>query len=291
MNKLLPLVFAIGTQGGCAQAESRESVAPQLTLRASVSHTLAEPAIVVGISGTAADSLLMWGGAGSRLRMLRGQSLTELKASLPPIAGAILRSKIHIVDVITENGWRYRLDIEGQLLDSVFLTKGETIIAAAASDSLWFIVSSDGTLVRASVYDGATSSRRRSRVLPHARWHAYVYGEQVVLTRVSYPFNVLIMDPSLSSLAGPRREELPDEMFRYWISLPAVPLNNRYVQVIANPKTNERLIVTFDSSGKIIGEKRMVAPFGIIYGVGDAKLIGVRRLNKVELVVFQASVQ
>ena len=144
----------------------------------------------------------------------------------------------------------------------------------------------DSVIVRIPV----ATPLRFARVVDYA---ASAVRESVLLTEIAFPFRTLqidrtngirlLADPAAQLTTRERREVL-----RGWESLKIVPLDRGYVQILADPRSDRRLILVLDALGQIARRVELDVAMGVLDADPHTRmLLAVRNVGRRELVYYR----
>lgn len=126
------------------------------------------------------------------------------------------------------------------------------------------------------------------------RFHLTSVGCDVIVTRVLPPFEssrltpegdrALIAQPEMSTM-----EKVQSGYFRGWVSLPLIPLDKGYIQVLANLRSDQRLLIRYGIDGEQRATRELDAPVGLLGSLVSQRLIvGIRDLgSRTEAVMYR----
>lgn len=73
-----------------------------------------------------------------------------------------------------------------------------------------------------------------------------------------------------------------------WIAMPLVPLDHGLIQVLANTRTHDRVVLRYDSAGVVAAHQRIESPLGLLRHLPDgAQILGVRGVGAGEVVLYE----
>ena len=206
-------------------------------------------------------------------------------------------SIVELVDARHRSVLRFNLSRERVLGEQFFDTDLAAVESAAFVAGTWFLggrtvrsefrlveVAADGTthVVGVPLWNGPTA-------LPTA----YVAGHNsdLIVTGLSSPFKAILLDPA----GDLKRTITPADCLtsqdrltvRDWISLPVLPVEPGYLQVLSDLKSDERMLVVYDESGNPIRTTRINVPLGL-FAVSQTQhlLYGLIAVGSEELIVY-----
>lgn len=125
------------------------------------------------------------------------------------------------------------------------------------------------------------------------QYHVRVYPGEYILTAIHPPFSsyrVPRQEGRVSQFHPGRasKRNLDRGDFQNWMSLPTLQLGRFYVQVLADLRSDSRLLVRYDAAGVEQSVRVIEAPFGLQLSSPDSTAVGSRDLGShVELVRYQ----
>jgi len=261
------------------------------------SHQLPDSFALVGIAGTL-NRLLYWSNSQKYL-LERGESgafrVIRTASSAPPLAARGLGEEGLVEFVVLDSSQPRTLQVSSDTVRTLALPRGRVSSARFIRDS-WFFAATDST--EHVVYKLNHGSLRRFFSRPNTGPRGvpgFVLGEWdhgPLISLVSAPFaNYLINDRGVVE-----REFVPKVSFESTgrpssvsiVSLSTLRLDSGYLQIIANPRSFARTLVTYDDHGAMRKSIQIEAPLGFISSFPARKtLLALRELGHQEIVAYQ----
>jgi hypothetical protein len=264
------------------------------------------------------EGIVAWSRSTPRL-LLAGEGRMAI-VEYPSIYGALATRFVdsnRLIEVLDpSNGRLVRMDTTGAISGESFLgpfTDSLVLVAATPIGASWGVAGRDrhgnihlyikepghpathvGTLRRSdyaqtlpdsgaplNVYlRGTTSS---GRLLATLQWFPF----QVSLFPVDHA-RLLNFAPGLLSVLPNVARSIDSLNHRALISLPAVSLDQGYLQTIADLKSDSRVLVRYDERGKVVAQVHLAIPLGILQSLPTKReLLAVRTSGGSELVLYE----
>lgn len=106
-----------------------------------------------------------------------------------------------------------------------------------------------------------------------------------------WPFRWILQDTSGVIQGGSSAREAvpaPGENFATWVGLRVVALDRGFIQTLADPRSDSRAILLYDSAGHFIRQTRLGLSFGVLAAEPAQKqLVALRTTDRVDLVIYQ----
>jgi hypothetical protein len=100
--------------------------------------------------------------------------------------------------------------------------------------------------------------------------------------------SVIRMQPLPSAVASLVAETDGAAVEPYMISLPGLRLSNGYLQVLSDLRSDMRVIVTYDTDGRVVRSRRIDAPIGFVLSTPHVnRLVAVRAIGAPEIVLYR----
>jgi hypothetical protein len=155
---------------------------------------------------------------------------------------------------------------------------------------LWDFTSQSGTLVLIDHSGHATWSINITWVAQQPRSRGQVVqlvsaGDRVTATALGYPFETAFVECSGSVRKldnGP-----PFSPNDSWIALGTVPIPGGFVTTYSDLASNYRRLRRRDEHGRFVQETVLEVPLGLVGSVGPNSIIGVRRTDLLEVVIYE----
>jgi len=79
-----------------------------------------------------------------------------------------------------------------------------------------------------------------------------------------------------------------DTTFVEWVGLPVVPLDRGFLQTLADPRSDRRILVLFGKHGQVLRQTGFGVPFGILAALPERRLLlALRRTDLTEIVTYR----
>jgi len=183
------------------------------------------------------------------------------------------------------------IDLNGEMISAVRTEAGWVIgsqtpeeaprISGISSQGgiRWEIVS-DGTVGNPTNVPTASLSRGKDgALLTSIRW-PFSWAASDDLGKLGVQRGPVALSPEAPSDPLP---ELSD-----WGSLPVLPLDNGYLQVLADPASDRRLLILYGPSGRVLRFTEVDVPMGLISSLPEESLlVGLRSTDVIQIVVYR----
>lgn len=171
------------------------------------------------------------------------------------------------------------------------------VVAAARSGTGWVLATEDESQVQGYVgidaggselWTVAGDSGRAAATNPSM---ASMTGSTsgIVCSSMAWPFKTSLITNSgeVTPLLQPDSALLA-EADTGWIGLAAIPILHGFVQTLADPRSDRRVIILFDSNGHILSLSRVETALGLVAAAPSGRvLIALRRTDYDELVTYE----
>lgn len=180
----------------------------------------------------------------------------------------------------------------------------DSLIGAAHVGGQWLLAEREaGQLYVRAVGSNTRTAVRAGSSLAIA-WNGVVHVSQaaqgILVTQRQWPFTwvVLQQDGSVSVTSGPFETRLDaesteaprplaDPAFRSWLSLPTLDIGEGFVQTLADPRSDGRLLIRYGESGYLLAARRLDIPFGLLASHQSKPLVlALRTTDRQELVTY-----
>lgn len=291
---LVALVFG-APAGGVAQA-----AAPTLRLTERFSTAIPDSLEFSSIAASAdGRQLLLWAATRPVLTLLRDGVMSSIgrgAVAVPAGAAFVGRDgeRVEVVDAVGPSLVTLSL-ADGSHVERPLVVPGTIYNAVRARDG-WYVgaVDSQGSygVYRMSAHGAVPVYRAPADSLGDGVVHGAqlsAVDDDVLITDVRPPFTSVRVDgdgkPSLSlHPAGDLGE--PGRAAR-WFPMPVVPLGDGFLQVLTDLASDERLLVTFDGTGRVLRRSRLALPVGFVASVPSRQLlVGSRSIDAREIVGY-----
>ena len=112
-------------------------------------------------------------------------------------------------------------------------------------------------------------------------------------TQVNDPFQVLAFGPDMTVSFRMNPASRPLHFAQNlsvegrWVALPALEVEDGFLQMLADLTSDHRVLVLYDRNGELVNAVPIEAPIGLAASnVESRTLMAVRRLNRMELVCY-----
>lgn len=201
-------------------------------------------------------------------------------------------------------GVEYRLGADSVplRLGALSLAPGEELDAARWQDGAWIVglrdLRSRRFLLRRLDTGGAVTlfqSASADSVQRIPRYHLAGSAAGLLLTRLTAPFDLLLVDPARGTvdtiarpLADATRYGAVIDSSLYWRALPGVALDCGWLLTLTDLQSDRRLLLRYDAGRRLAKVTPLDAPFGVMAGrASEATLLAARRAGALELVWYQ----
>jgi hypothetical protein len=178
---------------------------------------------------------------------------------------------------------------------------GDQVIAAFFAAGRWMVLfrrgPADAEMVRLKFGEGPKRLFDFSHVskTPFDLEAAYVTaGSNGTLhASMTWPFDWVALDTTgivtLTSRAIEQAAKPPvDTTFAGWVGLPVLQIDDGFVQTLADPRSDHRLLVRYDRKGHIMSRTELNVAFGIMAVSPEQRLLlALRRSDRKEIVVYR----
>jgi hypothetical protein len=243
--------------------------------------------------------LLLWTATRPVLTLLRGGVLSSIgrgAVAVPAGAAFVGREgdRVEVVDAVGPSLVTLSL-VDGSHVERPLAVPGTIYNAVRARDG-WYVGAVDSQGSYAVYRMGSHGAVPVYRAPADSLGDGVVHGAQlsavdddVLITDVRPPFTSVRVDgngkPSLSfHPAGDPAE--PGRAAR-WFPMPVVPLGDGFLQVLTDLASDERLLVAFDRTGRVLRRSSLALPVGFVVSVPSRQLlVGSRSIDAREIVGY-----
>jgi hypothetical protein len=289
---------------GCSSGDAPESLSrhPLLSLVEVRSIPLPAGSLVRGASLSLHGDVLYWSdssvimvpndGTSNAVHLCRGQLFQPVSAAF-----AAQDTLVEIVDA----GYRsvYRSARGGSCTRQLLPIYAKHVADAVRDDTGWLLLLNSterkGQVIRLRygvepsqlfefVQDSATPTDLTSTYFG-------VADGRLIGATINWPFTWILQDTLgivqlRASALGV--ESSPGESIRDWVGLRVVALDKGFIQTVADPRSDARAMLLYDSAGRLIRQTRLKLPIGVLAAVPTQRqLLALRTTDRVELVVYQ----
>jgi hypothetical protein len=278
--------------------------AAQVALAAKAALTLPATFGIQGVASAPSGGLVLWSPGGEILRVDQRRTLSrqQLPDSIHPAGMAVTPEGLRLLDL--RSGWELLLTPDGRLrtLGRVSFGLSEELDQALWTGDGWILALRDLAgrrfVIRRATADSSPILYRSSTALSAkltSRYHLTDTGRDLVLVRVTAPFEVIRLDPAsrradtlASPLGGAEPALVPaDSLLGHWRALPAVDLDCGLLVTLTDLTSDHRLMVRYDAGGGVAQVTPVAAPIGLVSRLpGEATLLAARRAGELELVWY-----
>lgn len=198
-----------------------------------------------------------------------------------PVAAAIVGREVQVVGV---DGTRWSLEATGRVTTEVQMDLDlEMVSSAAFGGGSWFVSgrrSSDGRLAVFEVSHDSSAAilstlSETQGVEGDARLTAG--NGSVAVTQIDAPFATVGRTADVAFRLSPASAQFDTLASRGWLAMGALHVDEGWIQVLFDPSSDNRLTLTFDCKGKVIGSSLMDVALGLVgYGAMPHSLLGLR---------------
>jgi len=116
---------------------------------------------------------------------------------------------------------------------------------------------------------------------------------RTLLASMNWPFEWVALDSTghviLRAQAVDRTgDQSSDTLLVAWVGLPVVQLDSGFLQTIADPRSDRRILVRYDSEGRVRSRAEITMAFGVLSARPEQRLLlALRRSDRTELVLYR----
>jgi hypothetical protein len=213
-------------------------------------------------------------------------------------AGILTSGAVEVIDTLARSVLSVRqgvcikrrdIKVPGRIVAAALLSDGWLVGTEdlQGRPGLWYVDEGENNL-------GSPASYERVDSLDWHLEHLTSGPREAYLTSIRWPYQWRVVRTgegrvsrrriAVSGVVGRASAEFPTN----WSGLPVFPLDSGFVRVVADPRSDARILVLLDSLGAEIRRSRMDVAFGIVATNPSAKLLlATRRTDKYELVTFR----
>jgi len=118
-------------------------------------------------------------------------------------------------------------------------------------------------------------------------------GGSVLVTELMAPFRLVRLNPTsgradtlAAALGNLGAAMIPGDSLPTWRALPAVALDCAVLLTLSDLGSDQRLLLRYDSAGRVARVTPLEAPLGMVTALGGASLLAARRAGELELVWY-----
>jgi len=258
---------------------------------------------IQGVASGPAGVLALWSPGGEILRVDGNRTLSQLQLpdSIRPAGVAVTSEGLRLLDL--HSGWEFLLSADGELrtLGRISYGLSEELDQGLWTGDAWLLALRD-LAGRRFVLRRATADSSvvlyRSAAAPNpkltARYHLTDTGHDLVLVRLTAPFDVIRFDPVTrgadtlaAPLAGADLALVPADSLEHWRALSAVALDCALLVTLADLTSDRRLMIRYGADGTVAQRTPVAAPIGLMARLpGEATVLAARRTGELELVWY-----
>jgi hypothetical protein len=290
----------VGAASSCAQSP-RDQTRLQLT---EISALRLPPAFIpAGASIAASGALLYWNAGGV---FVTGGHAGDVLAFCEPrsthVVAAAFVSADSIVELIDASGPSLvHISLSGTCSQQTIGDSGVQVIAGSFEGGRWTVLFRHGPagaeMMRIrfgespkKLFDFLHSSRT-----PFDLEAAYVTANSIgtLHASMSWPFEWATLDTTGIITRASRAVEQDakpssDTTLVGWVGLPVLPIDDGFLQTLADPRSDHRVLVRYDQNGHIVRKAEMNVAFGILSTSPSQRLLlALRRSDRNEIVVYR----
>lgn len=255
-----------------------------------------------GIQGWAADrsgAVALWSVAGELLAINARRTLarTRLPDTLTPAGLALSGDTLRFLDLASGREFRVRageVEVTGV---GVALAPGVLLEQAVWAGSQWVVAVREVATGALIVHAAGSQARYRAAPSPEPgalrRLQLSPAGAEVLVTELTAPFRVVRLDPSTGqadtlapALGSLGSATIEADSLGLWRALPAVALDCAVLLTLSDLRSDQRLLVRYDATGRVVRATRLEAPLGMVTALGGESLLAARRAGELELVWY-----
>ncbi len=291
----MSLVVGCGTH---SEGGTNAGLYPELILTQHRSFQLASGENVLGAVPLGRDAVVYWGSNAIGLVAVSGSHTDVLcrHGNLGIVGGGVAADGVVLFDSIDASVFLVSSSGKCRKLRSL---PAETLTAGVTTDSGWLIIDRLRNGKPRLVFYRNGREQPVSRDLPgfalDSTQLSWLYLSRspngaFIGTRQA-PFSWASLSPEGNAISVSYTQEKPSvpgvvEYMPFWYSLPVLDLDQGYLQVLADLRSDRRRFVIFDKAGMILRMRDVVAPMGIFSRHGQ-ELLGMRMLNAPEIVEYR----
>ena len=207
--------------------------------------------------------------------------------SLDVVGAAIVGNSIELLDAKTRRV--VTVDFRGRSLGWRDVSAAGVIQSATRSSCGWVLALSGatGSELVLEADNGEVAWRVESSLGEVALTEN---AGAVVATETKRPFRITRLDCDRPDKAAMGFGQLSDAYLPNdsWTSLPAFSLGRLTVRTLVDVSSDHRILMVYGQAGELLRESRIDAPIGLVSAWGEHTVVGVRRLDRLEVVGFTA---
>jgi len=248
-------------------------------------------------------SALYWSGSARTVILHTAESVTILcpGALEEPVAAAfdpldLLQIEIvdagrsAIVTVSADGGCDHRTDLSGigRLVGGARTGVG-WVLARLDSLGVPTIVGLDsaGHLLWTKTSDGDLGNPLTVRSA-----HIIAWESGTVLSSMVWPFRWLSLDRQGKAIVTGAFEQVraleERRSLAEWVGLPVLPIDSGYVQTLADPRSDARVLVLYKPDGALRRQRQLLGPIGLVASnILSRRVVALRRSDRLELIMYQ----
>jgi hypothetical protein len=216
-----------------------------------------------------------------------------------PVAVAIGRTnELSILDQAPEarGATVWSVTPTGECSSAVSVALGRVATAARLGD-VWIVATAGHTASDALIaIRGASAERwivprwRDEPWVPERALITSVSSELLAIASMRPPFRSVVVDGRGRVHANLQVERESSETLESWIGLRVAGVLDTYMQVIADPRSDQRHLVVFDRKGRLLRRQGLSVAMGLLASSQDGRLVlAIRRTGVDEIVLFRAA--
>ena len=300
-HRLLHLVWVLLLNVGTRPCAAQDAV-PRLVLTEVGSTRLPGGLAVASAALGAGDSWVAWSGRQPGI-LLRDSARVRraCTASEPVAAGFTSNGSVQLVDAASRT--IRVLDESGQCVSVHHLSTTAEVVGGALVGDDWILatvnrfgqsallrVSASGNERNIPVQEHSVAARMRLRLSS-----LVTHRNGVLLSAMRWPFQWDALD-SLGHVVASGRPFSHDSVLADWpraprrvnlVGLTTLDLGEGYLQLIADPRSDLRLLALYAEDGRIARTSVLQTPFGLLAANPSSHtLLALRRSDEVEVVVY-----
>ncbi len=250
-----------------------------------------------GVAAHPDGRLLVWSLRDVRALLLVGDLWVTLQLEAAAVGARFLPDGG--VEVVDAAGRHHRFDPDGVSgpphMPPATDGRSDSVVGASYVSGQWYVLSQAGTLFRVRDSEPPDQVRASWPELPGAVASNIVLGRagenSLLLTATVYPFAALrynVRTGELMSFETVNELSIPSELQDgqgLWRSLGMLPLAQGYLRTLSDARSDNRLMVLYDSCGRSIRATALRAPLGFAAAT-DQHVLAVRHAGETEVVRY-----
>lgn len=272
------------------------------------SVTLPVDAPVLGAVVASESTLVFWGQSSVVLATpLFRSRICPGEIDAPVAAAVVERNGRTVIEVVNSDA-SIVVDTVPELHSACpvarHLSPWDSIIGAAHVQGQWLLLEREAGRLLITVVGSNTGTAVREVSGPATIWSGVVHVRQardgILVTQHDWPFawSMLKEDGSVSVSSGPFERGVHPESaellgplaapaLQGWLSLATLDMGEGFVQTLADPRGDGRLLVRYGESGNLLAVRRLDLPFGLLAShMTKPLLLALRTTDRQELVTY-----